>query len=564
MNVIPRFDFLEVSRTEELVFPEKILSIGSRKLNREDDGHVPFHFAREYDDTTGISDSISSSNLVADKPKHHYRREQFRLKIEKVALSLAAVELAVLEGIVEQGNDAQVDLAHERLKRSFPSTLAMMMEEPDKACQASSSRHRRRGSSARRASLLMQRQNSNTTHNAMLNAMWKTKWHSATKTVINAKRLLNGRHMSSSSFLSASGMTEQPPNSLVLDGSNTIDSAAPVKRPSHNWHRHRRTKTPAEIKEMALVAINAAKDDGSSGTEKFKKTMPLDRVNEGILPKLLQAQINKPSSSSGKRPKKYNPWERVDEDFSGCHFDFNIIGTSANDTEAMPHVLSPPIMHRLQEALPFSKRGESFWLKYSLVRDGASLATFLNKMRGTKYGILAIETVEGEVFGALTGEPWHLDLKTYGSAESFVWRMRHSRSEISDSIAEQAQRESDIDIFGYSYENSKMVQLCQSHPHCRMAIGGGSCHYPRGLRSGEIIQPYQWGYSIAFDDNCLLEGTTSPSITFLSPSLSEFHSDGSRFEVLNLEGWALTPCLSVEEAEIMECRRTFLEREAVL
>ena len=40
--------------------------------------------------------------------------------------------------------------------------------------------------------------------------------------------------------------------------------------------------------------------------------------------------------------------------------------------------------------LPFTKMGENFWLKYSLVRDGASTHTFLQHMRSSKYVLLAI------------------------------------------------------------------------------------------------------------------------------------------------------------------------------
>ncbi|CAJ1951952.1 unnamed protein product [Cylindrotheca closterium] len=560
MNVIQRFDFLEVSRTEDLIFPEKILALGRRTLDRDNDNSY-----QEDNDVVSstrnhhskVLANTSSDTRPTHEHRHHHQRHQLKVRIEEMRHSLAPMELAVLEGIVEQGNDAQVDLAHERLKRAFPSTLENMMvinnNSSPVVCKDASSthhrrhRHHRHKSSVRRVNLLMQRQENNATHNGMFQAMIRTRWQNAGKKVIYARRLLQqqrGRHVVS-------------PGSIELDG-QIATRGGNVRVQDNNWPRQheRRTKTPAEMKDIALLAINAAAIE-SAGLLEIETSRSAENNNAGIVPNYANNAEN----------QTYDPWEKVDEDFTGVHFDFHIIGTSATDSETMPHVLSPPVMHRLQEALPYNKKGESFWLKYSLVRDGASLTTFLNKMRGTKHAILAIETVEGEVFGAFTGEPWHLDLNYYGSSESFVWRMRHHRGEISESIAEQAKRESEIDIFGYNrshYENSKsMVQLCQSHPSCRLAIGGGSCHYPRGLCSGEIIQPYQWGFSIAFDDNCLLEGTTSPSITFLSPSLSEFHSDGSKFEVLNLEGWALTPCVSVGEAEIMECRKTFLERESL-
>ena len=65
--------------------------------------------------------------------------------------------------------------------------------------------------------------------------------------------------------------------------------------------------------------------------------------------------------------KHFDPWD-VTTDRDGNPYEFHIIGTSADDVDAHPHVLSPPQMHSLQQYLPYSKRGESFWLKYSLVR----------------------------------------------------------------------------------------------------------------------------------------------------------------------------------------------------
>jgi hypothetical protein len=47
-------------------------------------------------------------------------------------------------------------------------------------------------------------------------------------------------------------------------------------------------------------------------------------------------------------------------------------------------------------------------------------------------------------------------------------------------------------------------------------------------------------------------------VTFNSPSLSKKHSDGSRFEVSNMEFWTLTPCISVEEAKRMEKSKSMM------
>lgn len=95
------------------------------------------------------------------------------------------------------------------------------------------------------------------------------------------------------------------------------------------------------------------------------------------------------------------------------------------------------------------QRGESyFWLKYSLVRDGASTVAFLQNLRGARYAVLSLETLEGEAFRALfISAPWHIDRGVFGTGESFLWRMKSSRAETSDSVVEQARRESEIEVF---------------------------------------------------------------------------------------------------------------------
>lgn len=85
---------------------------------------------------------------------------------------------------------------------------------------------------------------------------------------------------------------------------------------------------------------------------------------------------------------------------------FRILGTSADDVAAHPHVLSPPLMDALMSFLPETLENQNFWLKYSLVRDGASMHTLKQYVRAATNNILAIETTTGEVFGAFTISPW--------------------------------------------------------------------------------------------------------------------------------------------------------------
>jgi hypothetical protein len=41
-------------------------------------------------------------------------------------------------------------------------------------------------------------------------------------------------------------------------------------------------------------------------------------------------------------------------------------------------------------------------------------------------------------------------------------------------------------------------------------------------------------------------------------------ADGSKMEFVNVEVWGLTPCLTVEEAQLMENRHLFLKRNATI
>lgn len=260
---------------------------------------------------------------------------------------------------------------------------------------------------------------------------------------------------------------------------------------------------------------------------------------------------------------QYDPWdERIDR--QGQPYTFDILGTSQHDFNALPHVLSPPIMHTLQSSLPFCKRSESFWLKYSMVRDGASMSTFLDTLRESQYTLMAIETVDGEVFGAFTTSAWMVQPSFFGGGESFLWRMKQSRAEVSDSVSERARRETDLDIFPYCFENP-FIQLCQQG---KISIGGGIPCSPRRVSSNRddtifvMVEPKDFGCAIAFEGDCMLEATTAPCVTFNCPSLSKLHEDGSRFGLLNLEVWSFSACSTLGEAKLLESQYHFSRSQA--
>lgn len=267
----------------------------------------------------------------------------------------------------------------------------------------------------------------------------------------------------------------------------------------------------------------------------------------------------------------YDSWKVVEDEYEngyggGGTLPFRILGTSADDVDAHPHVLSPPLLESLQAFLPIEKSSDNFWMKYSMVRDGNTLYSFLQRARGSKHSILAIETVDGEVFGAFTAEPWRKSWNYFGNGESFLWRMRHSRHEKCHSIIDQAHMESEIDVYPFIGMNN-CIQLCSND---KIAVGGGtyvtsptfSDH--SDLVNDNVIEiqdrykAHEWGFGLTIE-NDFLHGTSSPCLTFGSPSLSTIHSDGSLFEIMNIELWTLTPCARLEDAEKLELGKLFLE-----
>lgn len=264
---------------------------------------------------------------------------------------------------------------------------------------------------------------------------------------------------------------------------------------------------------------------------------------------------------------RFDAWNILQDEYANGYggagtLGFKILGTSAADEAAQPHVLSPPLMESLQAFLPPTKSGENFFMKYSMIRDGASLQTLLKCARGIQYSILAVETIDGEVFGSFTGQAWRKSWNYFGTGESFLWRMRHSRLDSTNGILDQAQKESEIDVYPYTGEND-FIQLCT---HDRIAVGGGM---PEDVDSGEkktqtepvinalVDHNHDWGLGLALRSD-LLQGSSSPCLTFGSPSLCKSKPSGERFEVVNVELWAMTPCATEEEAEKLELGKLFL------
>lgn len=227
---------------------------------------------------------------------------------------------------------------------------------------------------------------------------------------------------------------------------------------------------------------------------------------------------------------------------------FKILGTSGDDTSCHPHVLSPPLMEGLQGFMPESLMEHHYWLKYSLARDGPNLIAMLRHCRASVHTILAIETLDGHVFGSFTSQPWRLSSRGfYGNGDSFVWRMRRSRNEPCSSIVEQALMESKMDVFPFTFRNSK-IQFCTNDG---ISIG-----------EGEVTEMSQdgtnFGHAVRLDKT-LQFGSTSNCETFGNPCLTHTDLRGKEFQVANIELWCMTPHSTVATAERAELKTLFLE-----
>uniref|UniRef100_A0A7S4ATL8 Uncharacterized protein n=1 Tax=Pseudo-nitzschia australis TaxID=44445 RepID=A0A7S4ATL8_9STRA len=111
--------------------------------------------------------------------------------------------------------------------------------------------------------------------------------------------------------------------------------------------------------------------------------------------------VESSSSSSSSNHQRGITW--IDHIVApGVDFDkvnFFILGTHKRDKACAPHVLTPPLMNALQKYLPRCNAQSNFWLKYSLLRDGVTMHALEAKAGLSRFNIVAIETLKGDVFG---------------------------------------------------------------------------------------------------------------------------------------------------------------------
>ncbi|CAJ1954409.1 unnamed protein product [Cylindrotheca closterium] len=254
-----------------------------------------------------------------------------------------------------------------------------------------------------------------------------------------------------------------------------------------------------------------------------------------------------PKQRQDKGLVRFDGWAAANADIE---YPFQILGAEQQE-ELEPRVLTPRIMEAMRGFFPFRVSESNFWLKFSLVRDGASLATLLESIKASTYTIIAVETTHGEVFGSFNGTPWKRHTKWFGSGEAFLWRLKKSRM-TTEEQAQEADFENEMEVFPFTgYDD--MVQYCTSRT---IAVGGGDWldhefpfeNEPRGI-----------GFML---DGDLAGGETNSSATFANPRLCKKTTLSNEFAIQNMEVWTLTPFDNEEEAAQLEMHKLFLDYNA--
>ena len=275
-----------------------------------------------------------------------------------------------------------------------------------------------------------------------------------------------------------------------------------------------------------------------------------DEKNTKAMPHLVE-EDDKMSSTSLSSMIRLDGWNLTSRE----QYPFEIMGLD-KDTPPATRVLTPALMEALRGFFPYSVSEANFWLKFSLVRDGASLRQLLHKCMASQHTVICVETNDGDVFGSFCSTGWknNGNQKWFGSGEAFLWRLKQSRYVRGASSADrQHVRGNEMEVYPYCPGNDDMVQYCTP---TTLAVGGGSwnntvCPYP-----GEPT-----GIGLLLDGD-LEGGETNSCATFANPRLCGRATTSNEFTIRNVEVWTLTPCDSIPMAEQLERQKYFLNEHS--
>lgn len=138
--------------------------------------------------------------------------------------------------------------------------------------------------------------------------------------------------------------------------------------------------------------------------------------------------------------------------------------------------------------------------------------------------------------------------------------MRHNRNTPCHSLFEQAQMETEIDVYAYSGLNS-LIQHCS---HEKIGIGGGDINKYKTEEEGipppvDIELMKSIGFGIVINED-LARGSTSPCATFRNPDLMNNSGQLATFTIANMEVWTLTPAWDVNAAQRLEMVKYFADQ----
>ena len=221
-------------------------------------------------------------------------------------------------------------------------------------------------------------------------------------------------------------------------------------------------------------------------------------------------------------------------------------------------VLTPPLMEALRGFFPYSKVEENFWLKYSLNEHGGTLHALLSRVKDCKHTVIGVETKNGHIFGAFCSSSWRVQPSWFGSGECFLWRLKRSRLA---GGGQQPNYEFDNEMEVYPYTgHDEQIQYCTERT---LAVGGGEWSLTNGIADTSPHQDEPQGIAFMLDGD-LMGGETNSCATFANPRLCGKDSGSNEFDIVGLEVWTLTPCLTVSEAQNLEAKRAFVEQNTIV
>jgi hypothetical protein len=227
--------------------------------------------------------------------------------------------------------------------------------------------------------------------------------------------------------------------------------------------------------------------------------------------------------------------------------------------DAAPGVFTQPLMEALRGFLSDAKSQENFWLRYKLNPHPAngedSLQYLLHQVKNCSHTFIGVETKDGHVFGAYCSSPWKIQRAWFGSKDSFLWRLKKSR------LAGGGQHpiydfDNEMEVYPYT-GHDEQIQYCTERT---LAVGGGQWNLSNAAADSNPHPDEPPGIGFMLDED-LMGGETNSCATFANPSLSG-KDTGNEFDVVHLEVYTLTPCLTVSEALRLEEKRAAIAQNA--